>query len=77
MESPELAPVPGDHPDPANALALSPLEKLCVVRCFRPDRAYSAVKQFIITVQVFACLRFILLLRLVLNALLLFFFLCP
>lgn len=52
LESPELVNVPGDsgkYPDDKNAL--TPIEKLCVVRCYRPDRAYSAVKQFIIAVQ--------------------------
>ena len=56
LESPELVSVPGDkaldkkakEQDPE---ALTPLEKICVMRCFRPDRAYSAVKQFIIAVQ--------------------------
>jgi dynein heavy chain len=57
LESPEEVPVPFDVPAEAgpkakpSPLTLSPIEKLCVVRCFRPDRAYSAVKQFIIAVQ--------------------------
>merc|ERR1719502_2380799 len=27
---------------------MTSLQKICVVRCFRPDRAYNAVKQFVI-----------------------------
>ena len=50
LESPELVGVPFDKAD-GGPLQLTPIERLCVMRCFRPDRAYSAVKQFIIKVQ--------------------------
>jgi len=54
LETPEIVSVPGDivvEKGKEDENALSPMEKLCVIRCFRSDRAYSAVKQFIIHVM--------------------------
>ena len=49
LESPELSTVPGeDAENIKDDEKLSPIEKLCLIRCFRPDRGYAAVKQFII-----------------------------
>jgi dynein heavy chain len=43
LEAPETVPLPGDYTS-----RLSPLRRLCVMRCFRPDRVYNAVKMFVI-----------------------------
>jgi len=43
LETPESVPMPGGIQE-----KLSNLQSLCVMRCFRPDRVYSAVKLFII-----------------------------
>ena len=52
LESPELVAVPGDDEEGLKEdEILTPIENLCVVRCFRPDRSFSAVTQFIIRVQ--------------------------
>jgi dynein heavy chain len=43
LEAPESVPIPsGFHP------RLLPMQRLCVMRCFRPDRVYNAVKLFVI-----------------------------
>ena len=45
LEAPELVPLPsGFHP------LLKPMQRLCVMRCFRPDRVYNAVKLFVIEI---------------------------
>lgn len=43
LEAPELVPLPSGF----NPL-LKPMQRLCVMRCFRPDRVYNAVKLFVI-----------------------------
>lgn len=43
MESPELEQFPNDF-----SSKLKPLERLAVMRCFRPDRVYNAVKLYVI-----------------------------
>ena len=45
LEAPETVPIPGGFTD-----QLSPLRRLNVMRCFRPDRVYNAVKLFVIDV---------------------------
>jgi len=42
MEAPEQSPMPGGVED-----KLSNLQKLCIMRCFRADRVYEAVKLFV------------------------------
>ena len=42
LESPELEPLPLGYSE-----RLSPFQQLLVVRCFRPDRVYNAVKRFV------------------------------
>lgn len=44
LEAPEAA---GVELPVAAAVKLSPLERLCIIRCFRPDRVYNAVKLFV------------------------------
>ena len=45
LESPETVPIPnGFHAQ------LSPLQRLGVMRCFRPDRVYNAVKLFVMEI---------------------------
>jgi dynein heavy chain len=46
LEAPELAPMPGGFSE-----RLSPFLLLSVTRCFRPDRVYNAVKQYVMTVM--------------------------
>ena len=43
LETPETVPIPNDY-----TTRLTPLQRLCVMRCFRPDRVYNAVKLFVI-----------------------------
>ncbi|KAJ1434470.1 dynein heavy chain 10 axonemal [Ochromonadaceae sp. CCMP2298] len=43
LESPETVPIPGGF-----HTLLSPMQRLGVMRCFRPDRVYNAVKLFVI-----------------------------
>jgi dynein heavy chain len=43
LEAPEAANYPADF-----SKKLTPLQKLAVMRCFRPDRVYNAVKLFVI-----------------------------
>ena len=43
LEAPELVPLPSDF-----SSILKPMQRLCVMRCFRPDRVYNAVKLFVI-----------------------------
>ena len=43
LEAPETVDFPNDF-----SSKLTPLQKLCVMRCFRPDRVYNAVKLFVI-----------------------------
>ena len=42
LEAPEMAPLPQGLGD-----SISPMQRLCVMRCFRPDRVYNAVKLFV------------------------------
>ncbi|MCQ2815655.1 MAG: hypothetical protein MJ252_00165 [archaeon] len=44
LEKPEDAPLPGELD-----FKLTPIEKLCVIRVFRQDRVYNAIKNFIKT----------------------------
>eukprot|EP01033_Poteriospumella_lacustris_P008676 gene8676-6241_t len=46
LEAPETVPIPNDF-----QLKLSPLQRLAVMRCFRPDRVYNAVKLFVMEVM--------------------------
>lgn len=43
LETPETVPVPNGFQE-----KLSSIQKLAVMRCFRPDRVYNAVKLFVI-----------------------------
>jgi dynein heavy chain, axonemal len=43
LEAPETVPIPGGYHD-----RLTPLQRLAIMRCFRPDRVYNAVKLFVI-----------------------------
>lgn len=43
LETPEAVPIPNDFTD-----KLTPLRRLAVMRCFRPDRVYNAVKLFVV-----------------------------
>jgi dynein heavy chain len=43
LEAPEAAPYPCGYSDKLNAL-----QKLCLMRCFRPDRVYNGAKLFVI-----------------------------
>lgn len=43
LEAPETVPIPNDFHS-----KLTPLQRLGVTRCFRPDRVYNAVKLFVI-----------------------------
>jgi len=43
LEKPEDAPLPNDY-----STKLNPFQLLLILRCFRPDRVYSAMKNFII-----------------------------
>jgi dynein heavy chain len=43
LEAPETVPLPDGHQD-----KLTPLQRLCVMRCFRPDRVYNAVKTYVL-----------------------------
>lgn len=43
LEAPETSPLPNGFSD-----KLNPLQRLTVMRCFRPDRVYNAVKLFVI-----------------------------
>ena len=43
LEAPETVDLPDDHSD-----VLSPLQKLCVMRVFRADRVYNAVKTYVV-----------------------------
>jgi len=47
LEVPEEEPLPQG----GDSVLLSPLQRLCVVRCFRPDRVYNAVKLFVINIM--------------------------
>ena len=52
LEAPESVPIPnGFHP------RLLPMQRLCVMRCFRPDRVYNAVKLFVIEMLGKYCLQ--------------------
>jgi len=42
LEAPETVPLPDGHSE-----KLTPLQRLCVMRCFRPDRVYNAVKTYV------------------------------
>ena len=42
LEAPETVPIPNGFTD-----KLSPMQRLTVMRCFRPDRVYNAVKLFV------------------------------
>jgi len=42
LEAPETVDLPDEHQE-----KLSPLQRLCVMRCFRPDRVYNAVKTYV------------------------------
>lgn len=41
-ETPELIAIPNEYSD-----KLKPLQKLALMRCFRPDRVYNSIKLFI------------------------------
>mmetsp|Transcript_25191 Transcript_25191/g.84661 ORF Transcript_25191/g.84661 Transcript_25191/m.84661 type:complete len:4540 (+) Transcript_25191:178-13797(+) len=43
LETPEAVPLPGGRGE-----TLKPLQRLCVMRCFRPDRVYNAVKLYVV-----------------------------
>jgi len=45
LETPETVPIPNGFTG-----KLTPLERLAVMRCFRPDRVYNAVKLFVIEI---------------------------
>lgn len=45
LEAPETVPIPSGFTG-----KLTPLERLAVMRCFRPDRVYNAVKLFVIEI---------------------------
>ena len=45
LEAPETVPIPSGFTG-----KLTPLERLAVMRCFRPDRVYNAVKLFVMEV---------------------------
>jgi len=44
LEMPEMTEIPMGHQE-----KLTMLERLCVMRCFRPDRVYNAVKLFVMS----------------------------
>lgn len=46
LEAPEDVEFPGSFRD-----RLSPLQQLCIIRCFRPDRIYNAVKIMVIGIM--------------------------
>eukprot|EP01040_Poterioochromonas_malhamensis_P005875 gene5875-6317_t len=46
LESPESVPIPSNF-----HTRLTPLQRLAVMRCFRPDRVYNAVKLFVIEIM--------------------------
>jgi dynein heavy chain len=46
LESPEAVPIPSKFHE-----KLTPLQRLAVMRCFRPDRVYNAVKLFVIEIM--------------------------
>jgi len=50
LEVPEEDPLPGGLPTKGEG-ALTPLQHLGVVRCFRPDRVYNAAKLFVIAIM--------------------------
>ena len=43
LEAPETVALPDGHSE-----KLTPLQRLCVMRCFRPDRVYNAVKTYVL-----------------------------
>ncbi|RYH28883.1 hypothetical protein EON65_10520, partial [archaeon] len=45
LEAPETTPIPNDFHN-----RLSPLQRLGLMRCFRPDRVYNAVKLFVMEI---------------------------
>ena len=46
LEAPEACELPSNK----TTSNLNPLQKLCIIRCFRPDRVYNAVKLYVIEI---------------------------
>ena len=47
LEAPEVSPIPLNYTE-----KLSEMQQLLLLRCFRPDRVFNAVKRFVIAEKV-------------------------